>query len=109
MDLGRTDMKLSVRACAGASAALWGGGVLACGLINLASPGYGQSFLKVLQSIYPGFHHSRTASDVLVGAGYAALDGAAAGALFALLYNGLQEERRRLAPTSEPVLEEVAE
>src|SRR5437868_1414135 len=83
-------MELSIKGTAFACGALWGGGVLFCGLINLLSPGYGSGFLKVLKSVYPGFRYSRTASDVLVGTGYAVLDGATAGALYALLYNRFQ-------------------
>jgi hypothetical protein len=84
-------MKLSVAGCAAAFAAVWGGGVLACGLINLASPSYGRDVLKALRSIYPGFRYSRTFVDVLVGTGYAVLDGAAGGAVYALLYNQFRD------------------
>ena len=41
----------------------------------------------VLSSIYPGFHASRTFADVLVGTGYALVDGGAAGLVFGWLYN----------------------
>jgi hypothetical protein len=67
--------------------------VLAAGLINLAAPSYGREFLKALRSVYPGFRYSRTASDVLVGTGYALLDGAAAGALYAVAYNQFRETK----------------
>lgn len=80
-------MKLSVRAMAVTSGLLWGGGLLACGLVNLAAPPYGRRFLRMMSSVYPGFHNSRTLADVLVGAGYGFVDGAAAGAVFAGLYN----------------------
>ena len=86
-------MRLSVKACAVASGVLWGGGVLMCGIINLAVPTYGRGFLKMLRSLYPGFHFSRTVPDVLVGTGYALLDGATTGALFAVLYNSVGEGR----------------
>jgi hypothetical protein len=101
-------MRLSVKACAGACGAVWGAGVLACGLINLASPGYGRGFLKMLQSVYPGFRFSRTVSDVLVGAGYAVLDGATAGALYAVLYNRLREGNQQARETYEAVMEPIA-
>ncbi len=80
-------MKLSIKGLAAASGLLWGGCMLACGLVNLASPAYGRRFLKLMSSIYPGFHDSRTVPDVLVGAGYGLVDGAIAGAMVAVLYN----------------------
>lgn len=80
-------MKLSVRSLAIVSALLWGGGVLFVGLANLAAPSYGIAFLQCVSSVYPGFHDSRTFLDVLVGTGYALLDGAVGGALFGWLYN----------------------
>jgi hypothetical protein len=86
-------MTLSVKSLALTSGLLWGGGVFTCGLINLAAPKYGHGFLKLLKSIYPGFHYSRTLQDVFVGTGYGIVDGAAAGALFAALYNSFAEPR----------------
>jgi hypothetical protein len=60
---------------------------LLVGLINLAAPSYGANFLHGLSSVYLGFHASRTVLDVLIGTGYGIVHGAAAGYLFALLYN----------------------
>jgi hypothetical protein len=80
-------MTLSVRSLAIVSALLWGGGILFVGLVNLAAPSYGTAFLQCVSSIYPGFHDSRNLLDVLVGTGYALLDGAVGGALFGWLYN----------------------
>ena len=80
-------MKFSVSGMAAAFGAFWGGTMLASGLINLASPRYGRGFLKQMSSLYPGFRYSRTLPDVLVGAGYGAVDGAVAGAAIAALYN----------------------
>ena len=80
-------MTLSVRSLAIVSALLWGGGILFVGLVNLAAPSYGTAFLQCVSSIYPGFHDSRNLLDVLVGTGYAILDGAVGGALFGWLYN----------------------
>ena len=74
-----------------------------CGIINLAVPTYGRGFLKMLRSLYPGFHFSRTVPDVLVGTGYALLDGATTGALFAVVYNSVGERNettRAVAPAS---------
>jgi len=80
-------MKLSVKATALSCGVVWGGAMLACGILNLAKKSYGRRFLKMMSSMYPGFHNSRTVPDVLVGAGYGFTDGAAAGALYATLYN----------------------
>ena len=71
------------------SGALWGGCMLTCGLLNLVSRSYGRNFLKLMSSVYPGFHNSRNPADVLVGAGYACLDGTVGGALLAAVYNQL--------------------
>jgi hypothetical protein len=80
-------MRFSLKALAVVAALLWGGGVLFVGLVNLAVPSYGTLFLQCVSSVYPGFHNSRTYIDVLVGTGYALVDGAVAGLLFAWLYN----------------------
>jgi hypothetical protein len=80
-------MRLSGKALAIASGVLWGGCLLMGGLMNLATPAYGVSFLHGMSSVYPGFHASRTFADVLVGAGYGLVDGAIAGLLFGWLYN----------------------
>jgi hypothetical protein len=73
-------MTISVRSLAITSALLWGGAVLFVGLINLATPTYGAAFLQGVSSIYPGYHDSRHFLDVLVGTGYALIDGGIRGA-----------------------------
>jgi len=80
-------MRLGAKAMANAGAALWGLSVLAVGLVNLAQPNYGTAFLEGLASVYPGYHATASIGDVLVGTGYALLDGAVTGWLFAWLYN----------------------
>ena len=62
-------MKLSVKALAITSGLVWSGGILACGLINLAAPSYGGGFLKLISSVYPGFRNARTVPDVFVVSG----------------------------------------
>ncbi len=91
-------MKLSVKAMALTSGMVWGGAMLVCGLINLASRSYARPFLGVMSSVYPGFHNSRTLADVLVGAGYGFVDGAAGGAVVAAVYNRLAAEPAVEAP-----------
>ncbi len=80
-------MKLSLRAMAIAIGLLCGGCIFFFGIVNLAAPSYGMEFLKLASSVYPGFHASRTFADVLVGTGYAIVDGAIGGFLLAWLYN----------------------
>ena len=80
-------MRLSLKAMAMAGGVLWGSGVLLVGLVNLLSPSYGLSFLQMVSSVYPGFHISRTIGDVLIGTGYALVDGAIAALVFGWLYN----------------------
>jgi hypothetical protein len=80
-------MKVSLRGMAIAAGVLWGGAILFLGVFNLASSSYGLSFLRMVSSVYPGFHVSRTIGDVLTGTVYALIDGAIAGLVFGWLYN----------------------
>jgi hypothetical protein len=80
-------MRLSAKALAITSGLLWGGCLFLVGLINLAAPSYGADFLRGMGSIYPGFYHSRTFADVLLGTLYGLVDGGVAGVLFGWLYN----------------------
>lgn len=80
-------MKLSAKALAITFGLLWGGALLCVGLLNLAAPPYGSSFLNGMSSVYPGFHASHTLADVLVGTGYGLADGAIGGLIFGWLYN----------------------
>ncbi len=77
---------MRIKAVTSASAILWGACMLAVGLVNLAFPPYGADFLRMMSSIYPGFHDSRTISEVLLGAAYGVIDGAILGYFFGLLY-----------------------
>ena len=80
-------MKFSIRGLALASAILWGIAMLGMGLANLIWGSYGQQFLQTMSSVYPGYHASRSAAEVIVGTLYGAVDGFIAGAVFAWLYN----------------------
>ncbi len=101
-------MKLSVKALAITSGLVWGGAMLTCGLVNLAARPYGKRFLKLMSSVYPGFHNSRTLGDVLVGAGYGFIDGALGGVVVAALYNQFAHEGNKIqaapAPTAAAAL-----
>ena len=80
-------MRLSIKGAAIAAGLLWGGAILVLGLINLAKPSYGLSFLQTISSAYPWFHASRTFGDVVIGTIDGLADGAVAGFLFGWLYN----------------------
>ncbi len=80
-------MRLDLKAMALAGSAFWGLTVLVVGLLNLAFPPYGLTFLQCLSSVYPGYHATRNFGDVLTGTGYALFDGAVTGWLFGWLYN----------------------
>jgi hypothetical protein len=82
-------MTLNAKALAYAGAALWGGSFLLVGLINLSAPPYGLEFLELMASLYPGYTADRTFESVLVGTGYALVDGALGGWLLGWLYNRL--------------------
>ncbi len=85
-------MILSVKSVALTAALLWGGCLLVLGLVNLAVPSYGAAFLNGVASIYPGFRHSHTIADALVGGIYGAIDGGLGGAFFAWLYNSFSHD-----------------
>ena len=80
-------MKLSVKGLAMASGILWGVAMLVMGLANLIWGGYGQQFLQLMASVYPGYHATRSIAEVIVGTLYGAVDGFIDGAVFAWLYN----------------------
>jgi phosphotransferase system glucose/maltose/N-acetylglucosamine-specific IIC component len=81
-------MKLSVKGTAFAAALMCG--ILAMfltGIANLIWPSYGQEFLRLMASVYPGYHGTPSFGQVIVGTLYGIVDGAVAGAIFAWLYN----------------------
>jgi hypothetical protein len=78
---------LSIKGLAGASAVFWGGSILIVGILNLLTPGYGNAFLEICSSLYPGYKLAGTWSSVLIATGYGLVDGAVCGAVFAWLYN----------------------
>ncbi|MGH9598437.1 MAG: hypothetical protein ACRD27_01125 [Terracidiphilus sp.] len=80
-------MKLNVKALAFAGAILWGGCVLLMGIANLIWAGYGVHFLEWLAAFYPGYHATRSFSQVVIVTLYALADGLIGGAIFAWLYN----------------------
>ena len=88
-------MRLSIKACSISLALLWAGSVLLVGLLNLVFASYGFTFLQMISSVYPGFHNSRTIASVLIGTGYALVDGGVGGFFFAWLYNAFSSATER--------------
>ncbi|MFZ0283852.1 MAG: bacteriophage holin [Terriglobales bacterium] len=80
-------MKFNIKALALASGILWGLAMLVTGLANLIWGNYGQQFLEVMSSVYPGYHATRSIAEVIVGTLYGAVDGLTGGAVFAWLCN----------------------
>jgi ABC-type phosphate transport system permease subunit len=80
-------MKLSLRALALTAGILWALALFLTGMTSLIWPGYGEAFLKMMASVYPGYHASGSIGDVIVGTLYAFLDGAIFGLVFGWLYN----------------------
>jgi hypothetical protein len=65
---------------------LWGACMLFVGLTNMRTASYGSEFLRMMSSVYPGFHDSRTLGDVIVGTIYGFVDGAILGFVLSSLY-----------------------
>ncbi|MFC2169503.1 hypothetical protein ACFLRM_02970 [Acidobacteriota bacterium] len=81
-------MKLNVFRFGLAAGIVWALCVFLTGLGNLFSSSYGVGFLKVIESLYPGYHFGQWGfGGVLVAAGYAVVDGLVVGLVFAWLYN----------------------
>ncbi len=80
-------MKLSINAFAAVSALLWGGAILCAAIARGLWPSYGQAFLDLIASVYPGLSRTAGAARTAVGTAYGLIDGAVAGSLLAWLYN----------------------
>lgn len=80
-------MKLDLKAITAAAAITWGGCFFLVGLANLIWPPYGEAWLQLGQSIYPGYDGPGGFGAVIVVGLYALLDGAVAGAVFGWIYN----------------------
>lgn len=80
-------MRLDTKAMAIAFGTLWGACVLLAGVANMIWHGYGQAFLQLCASIYPGYHPGTGMGSVVIGTIYALIDGVVGGAIFGWLYN----------------------
>jgi hypothetical protein len=74
------------KAMTSASGILLGACMLIVGLFNMRFASYGGDFLRMMSSVYPGFHDSRTIGDVIIGTIYGVVDGAILGYVFSSLY-----------------------
>jgi ABC-type nitrate/sulfonate/bicarbonate transport system permease component len=80
-------MKFNVKALAVSCAILWGAAVLVVALANLIFPAYGQTFLEMAASFYPGYHANHSILQAVIVTLYAVADGLIGGAVFGCLYN----------------------
>ena len=80
-------MKLNVRALAFTAGILWALVILLTGIANIIWSGYGDAFLKIIASLYPGYNADRSFVDVIVGTLYALVDGTVCGLVFGWVYN----------------------
>lgn len=80
-------MKLNTKALAITAGLFWGVAILLVGIGNMISPDYGQAFLSMAASVYPGYTASTGVGSVVVGTVYGLVDGAIAGLIFGWLYN----------------------
>ena len=78
-------MKFNPRALAFTTGIGWGGLVLLVA-VGYQMWGYGEAFLVLMDSLYPGYHYGSWGS-VFVGTGYAVMDGLVAGWVFGWLHN----------------------
>jgi|Deesub1362B_J571_1020462.scaffolds.fasta_scaffold00181_32 hypothetical protein len=70
--------------------------VLLTGIGNLIWPKYGIEFLKVVDSLYPGYHYGEKGLlGVIIGTLYAGLDGFIVGVVIAFLYNSIGNRRKK--------------
>jgi hypothetical protein len=82
-------MKFNIPALALAIGVFWAGAILITGVANLIWPGYGQAFLQLIASVYPGYSGASSFGQVIIATLYGLVDGAIGGAVFAWLYNCL--------------------
>ena len=59
-------MKLSAVAFAVTAAVVWGAAIFVIGGINALVPGYGETVLALVASIYPGYEASGSLGDLLL-------------------------------------------
>jgi ABC-type phosphate transport system permease subunit len=88
-------MRLNLKALTIASGILWGLAIFLTGMGNLMWSDYGNEFLQIIASLYPGFDAKGSFGDVIVGTLYALVDGAACGLVFGWIYNVFVREKEQ--------------
>ena len=90
------DTKLDSRAFGLACGLLWSGAVVLLGIT--ARIGWGDRWQRLLADVYRGYDES--ASGLLVGGGWAFVDGFVGGFAFAWLYNRLRRPAEQVPQTA---------
>jgi len=85
-------MKLNVKALSITAGLFWSGAILIVAIANMIWPGYGNVFLGVVASVYPGYLPGLGIGSVITGTLYGLVDGAIGGAIFGWLYNFLSQK-----------------
>lgn len=80
-------MRLNLTAFAFTVGLFWGGSILLVASANAIWPNYGQAFLQLAASMYPGYHPVASVREIVVGAVYGFVDGVIGGWVFGWLYN----------------------
>ncbi|MFT5697302.1 MAG: hypothetical protein ACI8ZB_000150 [Desulforhopalus sp.] len=80
-------MRLHITAMSFTVGLIWGVTIFLVAVANLIWPNYGQAFLELTASIYPGYHLGSSIGSVIIGTLYGIVDGAIGGAVFAWMYN----------------------
>ena len=80
-------MRINVIALSITAGLFWGSSIIITGLANMIWPPYGQAFLELAASLYPGYHASPAIGQIITGTVYGIVDGAIAGYLCGWIYN----------------------
>lgn len=87
MDQEDETMKFNLKALSLTAGILWALAVGSTAVAGIIWQGYGDTFLHVMSSLYPGYHVNRSIGSVVTGTLYALADGAVCGLLFGWIYN----------------------
>jgi hypothetical protein len=82
-------MRFNEKRLAIVCAILWGAAMLLMGIANRLWHGYGQNFLSVMASVYPGYYVTGNIVQLAIGTAYGFVDGLVGGFVFGSLYNHL--------------------
>ena len=80
-------MRINIIALSITTGLFWGGSIFITGLANMIWPPYGQAFLELAASIYPGYHAGPSIGQIITGTLYGFVVGTIAGFLFGWIYN----------------------